>query len=125
MKRLLLWLAPGMGVKRHLAVAMGGGLLAIVGVLAWSLWAFDEERRQVAEPLERALGSGTWDAYGGWIAVLTALLGIGIVVIAVGRLNRSLLSNWLPHPDDAALLHHLAVEQQRGVVGVGEPVREQ
>lgn len=120
-ERLKLWLAPGMGVKRHLFVAVLGGLLLVLGAIGWGLWAFDESRRQIAEPIEQVLSSSPWDVYGGWVSVALAALGLVIVVFAVGRLNRSLLSNWLPHPDDAARLLNRKVALARGprIVALG------
>lgn len=120
-RRMRLWLAPGMGVKRHLALAITGGLLLVIGAVGWGLWAFDEGRALLAEPLEAALRSRGWGTMGGWLSVGTAAAGLAIVIVAVARLNRSLLSNWLPHPDDAARLLHRRVALARGprIVAIG------
>lgn len=121
LSRMRLWLAPGMGVKRHLLLATSGGLLLVLGAVGWGLWAFDEGRAQLAEPIEAMLRSSPWDNAGGWISVAVALLGLGVAVVAIGRLNRSLLSNWLPHPDDAARLLYRRVLLAKGprVVALG------
>ncbi|MBW7917426.1 MAG: uridine diphosphate-N-acetylglucosamine-binding protein YvcK [Trueperaceae bacterium] len=121
LKRIRLWLAPGMGVKRHLLLAISGGILLVLGAVGWGLWAFDADRAQLAGPIESALRSGPWSRFGGWATTGVALLGLGLVVVAVGRLNRSLLSNWLPHPDDAVRLLHRKVALAKGprVVGIG------
>lgn len=119
--RMRLWLAPGMGVKRHLLLATSGGLLLVLGAVGWGLWAFDEGRAQLAEPIEAMLRSSPWDNFGGWISVAVALLGLGVAIVAIGRLNRSLLSHWLPHPDDAARLLNRRVLLAKGprVVALG------
>lgn len=119
--RVRLWLAPGMGVKRHLLLATSGGVLLVLGAVGWGLWAFDEGRAQLAEPIEQVLRSDPWDRLGGWLSTLVALLGLTVAVTAVGRLNRSLLSNWLPHPDDAARLLSRKVTLAKGprIVAIG------
>jgi len=120
-KRMALWLAPGMGVKRHLLLATTGGMLLVLGAVGWGLWAFDANRAQLAQPIEAALRSDPWGRFGGWATTAVALLGLALLVVAVGRLNRSLLSNWLPHPDDAVRLLHRKVALAKGprVVAIG------
>ncbi len=119
--RIRLWLAPGMGVKRHMLVAIGGGLLLVLGAIGFTLWVYGEGRAELSQPVEQVLSSGPWNAVGGWLSVAVILFGLTVTVIAVGRLNRSLLSNWLPHPDDAARLLNRKVALARGprVVALG------
>jgi uncharacterized cofD-like protein len=115
------WLAPGMGVKRHVAWAALGAVVALAGAGAFGLWALGDARRAVADPLEALLVGGPWARSGGWAAALVTLVGAGVGVAAIGRLNRSLLSNWLERPDDAAEVLHRRLVLARGprVVAVG------
>ena len=112
--RLRLWLAPGMGVKRHVTVAIVGALLAGAGLVAGALWAAADLRAEVAAPIEEVLVSDAWRAFGGPIAIAVLLVGAWVTVSAIGRLNRSLLSNWLPRPHDAASLLHERLRLSRG-----------
>ena len=109
-----LWLVPGMGVKRHVALAVLGGLVMVLGVVGAVLWWFNERRETIAEPIETVLVSGPWQRLGGWASLLLVLAGVAVATWAVGRLNRSLLSNWMPRPQDAAELLYQRVLLGRG-----------
>lgn len=116
-----LWLTPGMGVKRFVFLAVVGVLLLILGVVGLSLWTVGDERSVISEPIEGFLTSANWYAYGAGIAVLLVVVGVVVSTVAVARLNRSLLSNWLPHPGDAARLLNRKVQLAKGprVVALG------
>ena len=62
-----------------------------------------------------------WEVWGGWLSLLALLSGLSVAVWAVGRLNRSLLSNWMPRPKDAAVLLHQRVSLAKGprIVALG------
>ncbi len=109
-----LWLTPGMGVKRHVALAVVGTLMLVGGVIGAVLWTLNERRRYVSAPIESVLVSPTWKAGGGWVSIVIALLGIVLATVAVARLNRSLLSNWMPSPRQAAVVLHHRVRLARG-----------
>lgn len=109
-----LWLLPGMGVKRHVLLAVVGGLVLVLGVVGAVLWWFNERRETLADPIEVVLVSAPWQAYGGWVSLLLVLAGVAIASTAVGRLNRSLLSHWMPRPQDAAELLYRRVQLGRG-----------
>jgi len=112
--RLRLWLAPGMGVKRHVAIAVLGALLATIGAVAGALWVLADARAAVAAPVEDVLVSSRWRMIGGWSSLGALLAGIWIAIEAIARLNRSLLSNWLPRPRDAAVVLHRRLQLSRG-----------
>lgn len=116
-----LWLIPGMRVKRHVALATAGTLILILGVLAIGLWLFDAQRQVIAEPIEGVLVSGWWRRWGWAVAGLVMLGGVSLLIIAIGRLNRSLLSNWTTHSHDAALIISQRLTLSRGphVVAIG------
>jgi len=118
---LRLWLTPGMGVKRYVTLAVFGVLMLIVGVVGFSLWLFGDERSAISAPIEGFLTSSNWYAFGAGLSLLLLLLGIVVSAVAVARLNRSLLSNWLPHPGDAARLLNRKVMLAKGprVVALG------
>ncbi len=109
-----LWLVPGMGVKRHVALAVCGALVMVAGVIGVVLWWFNERRETLADPIESVLVSGPWQRWGGWVSLVLVVVGVAIAIAAVGRLNRSLLSNWMPRPQDAAELLHKRVLLGRG-----------
>ncbi|HEX7038832.1 MAG TPA: uridine diphosphate-N-acetylglucosamine-binding protein YvcK [Trueperaceae bacterium] len=109
-----LWLLPGMGVKRHVALAVLGGLVMVLGVIGAVLWWFNERRETLAQPIESVLVSTPWRQMGGWTSLVLVVAGIAIATAAVGRLNRSLLSNWMPRPQDAAELLYRRVTLGRG-----------
>ncbi|MEJ2666835.1 MAG: uridine diphosphate-N-acetylglucosamine-binding protein YvcK [Deinococcales bacterium] len=109
-----LWLTPGMGVKRHVLVAVWGALLLVAGVIGGVLWLLNGRRGVLSSPIEHVLVSGTWRHAGGYLSLLVALLGVLFAVLAVGRLNRSLLSNWMPSPGKAAVVLHRRVSLARG-----------
>lgn len=109
-----LWLVPGMGVKRHVALAVLGALVMVAGVIGAVLWWFNERRETLADPIESVLVSGPWQMLGGWVSLALVIIGVAIATAAVGRLNRSLLSNWMPRPQDAAELLHKRVLLGRG-----------
>lgn len=121
MASLRLWLTPGMGVKRHVLVAVLGALLLIVGALGGALWFFNEERSALADPIENVLVSGGWRLLGGWTSLALFFGGAVTAVSAIAGLNRSLLSNWLEQPNEAAQLLHRRIRLGRGpkVVAVG------
>ena len=118
---LRLWLAPGMGVKRHVAVAVGGGLLLVTGVMLVILWAFAGDRELLSDPIENILVSDSWELWGVWIAVLLIVSGIIVLTVAIARLNRSLLSHWLDRPSDAAevLFQELQLSKGPRIVALG------
>jgi uncharacterized cofD-like protein len=110
-----------MGVKRHVAWAAFGAVLALVGASAFGLWILGDARRSVADPIEALLTGGPWARSGGWAAGLVTVVGAGLGVAAIGRLNRSLLSNWMERPDEAAEVIHRRLMLTRGprVVAIG------
>jgi len=103
-----------MGVKRHVALAVLGGLVMVLGVVGAVLWWFNERRETLAEPIENVLVSSPWRAGGVWVSLLLVVTGVAIASAAVARLNRSLLSNWMPRPQDAAELLYQRVRLGRG-----------
>lgn len=115
------WLRPGMGVKRHILVAVLGALLLIIGSLGLALWWFNDSRTVLSEPIEQVLSSDRWAAFGLWTSLLAIAIGLFLAVMAVGRLNRSLLSNWMPKPHDAVRVLNRRVQLARGprVVALG------
>ncbi|HKI56078.1 MAG TPA: uridine diphosphate-N-acetylglucosamine-binding protein YvcK [Trueperaceae bacterium] len=115
------WLTPGMGVKRHVAVAVWGALLLVLGVIGGVLWLLNGRRRELSSPLEHVLVSHAWRHGGGYLSLAVALIGVAFAIFAVGRLNRSLLSNWMPSPSQAAVLLHQRVSLAKGprIVALG------
>lgn len=115
------WLTPGMGVKRHVLLAVAGTLVLIAGAVGLALWWFGDERSLISAPIEELLTSTNWYDFGVWLSVLLIAAGALISSMAVARLNRSLLSNWLPHPGDAARLLRRKVQLAKGphVVALG------
>lgn len=118
---LRLWLAPGMGVKRHVAVAILGGVLLVIGAVLLMLWLLAGDRQLISDPIETVLVSSRWEQWGVWVAVAIVLIGTIITVTAVGRLNRSLLSHWLDRPSEAAELLFEELRLSRGprIVALG------
>lgn len=116
-----LWLTPGMGVKRHVALAVLGTLLLILGVVGGALALLASERERLSDPIETVLVSESWLTWGLWVSLFVVLLGIVLAVIAIGRLNRSLLSNWMPRPREAAVVLHKRLSLSRGprIVAIG------
>lgn len=108
------WLAPGMGVKRHVALAVTGTLLLIVGVIGAMLWLFSGSRQAISAPIEDVLVSGSWLNYGLALSLLVTVAGLVTAILAVGRLNRSLLSNWMARPHEAAEVLHHRLQLSRG-----------
>lgn len=119
--RFRLWLAPGMGVKRHVGLAVLGAMIATIGAVAGALWILEDAREVLSVPVEEILVSGPWRAVGGWLSLVAFGGGVWLTVLAIARLNRSLLSNWMPRPRDAAMLLHRRLSLSRGprIVGFG------
>lgn len=116
-----LWLTPGMGVKRHVFVAIAGTILLIIGVMSTVLWILRTDRQVISAPIEEVLVGDTWRNYGGWLSLFIALVGIMMAISAVARLNRSLLSNWMPRPREAAMVLHERLTLSKGprIVAIG------
>ncbi len=112
--RLRLWLAPGMGVKRFVFIAILGVLVTAAGVVAGALWLLADARAAIATPVESVLVSRDWRRFGGWASLLAVLVGLGTGMAAITALNRSLLSNWMPRPRDAAVVLHQRLLRSRG-----------
>lgn len=121
MRSLRLWLTPGIGVKRFVALALTGGLGLTLGVVGVTLWLFGEERSVLSAPIEEYLTSSTWYAYGGWLSAALVAAGVSLSAAAIAGLNRSLLSHWLRKPKDAALLLNRKVHLAKGpkIVALG------
>lgn len=121
LRTLILWLEPGMGVKRYVLLAVGGALLMVLGAVGTALWLSGEERDVLSQPIEEVLTSPNWYAYGIWLSLLAVVAGVVVSALAIRRLNRSLLSNWLPHPDDAPLLLNRKLHLSKGprIVALG------
>lgn len=115
------WLAPGMGVKRHVAVAVAGTLVMVVGAISWVLWALQGERERLSDPIETVLVSDAWTRFGGGLSLVVLGAGLLVAALAIGRLNRSLLANWMPRPHEAARLLHERLQLSRGpaIVAMG------
>ena len=110
-----------MGVKRHVVLAVVGTLVLILGVVAGMLWVLSENREMVSEPIEAVLVSQAWRRWGGWLALGIVLGGFGLAVASIGRLNRSLLSNWMREPEEAAVVLHRRLSLRNGprIVALG------
>jgi uncharacterized cofD-like protein len=107
------WLTPGMGVKRHVGVISIGVAVLMLGVLFGAFWFWGNGH--LVSPLESAVAhSRWWPRWGGLLALSLLLAGGTLAVTAVARLNRSLLSNWMPKPRDAAVLLHRRVSLAKG-----------
>ena len=115
------WLTPGMGVKRHVAWAVVGALVAAFGFTISALWLLGEGRRELATPLEQVLVGDPWARYAGWVGGAVAFAGAVVAIGAIGRLNRSLLSNWVPRPYEVAEVLHRRLVLARGprIVALG------
>jgi uncharacterized cofD-like protein len=111
---MLYWLAPGMGVKRHVALAVTGTALLIIGVVGAMLWFFAGNRQVLSEPIEGVLVSGQWLRFGLALSLLLIVTGTVTASLAVARLNRSLLSNWMARPHEAAEVLHRRLRLSRG-----------
>ncbi len=101
-----------MGVKRHIAVIGAGVGVLLVGVLLGAFWLWGNG--YLLSPLGRASDSLGWRRWGGLLALFLLIGGSTLAIVAVGRLNRSLLSNWMPKPRDAAVLLHRRVSLAKG-----------
>ena len=112
--RLRFWLTPGMGVKRHVAWATLGTVMALMGVALLALWFVDGHKETVYKPLMAFLTSSFWMRWGAWISLGIAALGVLLAIAAIGNLNRSLLSHWLPQPQDAAQVLHQRLQLAKG-----------
>lgn len=121
LSHMRLWLTPGMRVKRFVMIAVLGTLLVITGVVGFFLWLGQEERQLIAEPIEALLVSELWRLWGGWLSLLILLSGLTLASNAVVWLNRSLLSNWMPSPRDAAVVLHRRLSLSKGprIVALG------
>ena len=115
------WLTPGMGVKRHVALSVAGGVAGMVGILLFATWWLSGRRTALSEPIEALLLSDAWLRFGWLVSGSVVLLGVSAMVVAVARLNRSLLSHWMEHPQDAAEVVHRRLQLARGprIVAVG------
>lgn len=115
------WLAPGMGVKRHVSLAAFGTLLLMIGVMGVILWAFAGDRQSISDPIEDVLVSDFWETYGIWISLVVLLLGLAVAIHAISRLNRSLLSHWLERPSEIAEMLHRNLLLSKGprIVALG------
>ncbi|ADI13571.1 gluconeogenesis factor YvcK family protein [Truepera radiovictrix] len=111
-----LWLTPGMGVKRHVVVVALGLCVLMTGASLGVLWLRSDGAYpyRVLRPLEAVLRASWWNAWGGWVALALLTVGLVLAVWAIVRLNRSLLSNWMPKPKDAAILLHRRVSLAKG-----------
>lgn len=116
-----LWLTPGMGVKRHVGLALAGTVLMVLGVAGAALWLLGGHRREVSTPIETVLVSEGWRAVGGYASLALVIVGVLVAIVAVVRLNRSLLSHWVARPDRAAVFLHERLSLARGprVVALG------
>ena len=110
-----------MGVKRHVVMAVAGGMVFALGMAALSVWLLGDERMAASEPIEAVLASGAWPLVGGWFALATLVTGVWLAAGAVGRLNRSLLSHWLPEPREAAAHLYDRLQRAKGprIVALG------
>ena len=115
------WLTPGMGVKRHVAWAVLGAMVSAVGFTIAVLWLLGEGRRELAAPLERVLIGDAWARHAGWAGGAVAFAGTFVAIVAIGRLNRSLLSNWVQRPHEVAEVLHRRLILARGprIVALG------
>ncbi len=121
LRLMRLWMTPGMGVKRHVSMAILGTMILVSGVVSGVLWFSRTDRQNISEPLERILVSDNWKYYGGWISLLIALGGVTLAIAAIGRLNRSLLSNWLPQRQEAVEVLYERLQLSKGprIVAIG------
>lgn len=121
LRRWLLWLTPGMGVKRYVAGAVLGAILMILGILFFVLWSLQSNRQVVSAPIETILVSNLWTTYGGWISGVLAVSGLAIGVLAGLLLNHSLLSKLSSHSRGAATVLHERLSLSKGpkIVALG------
>ncbi|UCH27527.1 MAG: uridine diphosphate-N-acetylglucosamine-binding protein YvcK [Trueperaceae bacterium] len=121
LKSLRFWLIPGMGVKRHVLFAVLGALLLFAGAAGLLLWFLGGNREVVSEPIEQILVGDRWQRSGHWLMATVSLFGLVLAIGSIGRLNRSLLSNWLPRPSEAAIVLHRKLSLSRGprIVALG------
>jgi len=100
----LKWLLPGLGVKRWLLVmAVGVALVGLgVGTLLWQVWPLSL--------IPRALSLGFLPAWAR--ALVFGLAGGGLVILGLGRINRTLLAPFTQ--DRGQVVEALYRYRQRG-----------
>lgn len=110
-----------MRVKRYVSVAILGTVTLMFGVIGFMLWALAGQRQVISMPIEGVLVSNSWDIWGGWLSGFVIIIGLVLLVVAIARLNRSLLSNWMPRPREAAEVLHKRLSLARGsrIVALG------
>ena len=115
-RKLLKWLTPGIHVKRWLLVLFLGGMLLGLGAGLALLAYFRAHPNPFIEAILTLGGSSTWLR-----AVLFGLLGVGLIVFALIRVNRAILKPLQMESGqliDAMVSHN---QRQRGakIVAIG------
>src|SRR5690625_3727874 len=118
---ILLWLPRGMKVKRYVLLALIGGLITLTGTIFGVLWAFNDRRSILSEPIEQFITNPTWLRIGIWVAGAVLVGGVLLMVLAIRKLNQSLISNLAPSLDDVPGLIYERVLKSRGprIVAIG------
>ncbi len=91
-----LWLAPGMGVKRHLALLVLATLILTTGIVFLLLWVYAYNQKMLTPSMKSFFNSGFWLYYGNLLSIIIILIGMFLSAFAIARLNSSLLSHWKP-----------------------------
>ncbi len=91
-----LWLKPGMGVKRHLALLVIATLLLTSGFVLLLLWLYAYNQKMLTPSMKSFFNSNFWLFYGNMVSIIAIVIGLFLSAIAIARLNSSLLSHWKP-----------------------------
>lgn len=91
-----LWLTPGMGVKRHLALLVAATLMLTIGFVLLLLWFYAYNQKMLTPSIKSFFDSSFWLYYGNVLSIITIIAGLFLSSFAIARLNNSLLSHWKP-----------------------------
>lgn len=118
LKKLRLWLTPGMKVKRYIFVLILGTLLLILGaVLLFIGYFYNSIYLLLTNLFANPQGFNTSLI----IAFAIFILGIVVTIRAVRSLNHSLLSSWTTKPSNTAAIIHQRLSLSKGpkIVALG------
>jgi len=102
LKLMRLWLTPGMGVKRHLALLVLATIILTSGLVFLLLWFYGYNQQMLTPSMKSFFKSYFWLHYGNIVSIFSILLGMFLSAFAIARLNNSLLSHWKPHSHNTA-----------------------